>query len=321
MKVAVLYNEPLPGAGADDQDVLVQRDAVLAALHHLGHFTVAVGCTLNLEAVKQELLSKAPDVVFNLVESLGGSDRLMPLVPQLLESLCIPFTGAAASAIQSTSNKVRAKQLLQAASLPTPAWHAGNSQAMPGESLAGKWIIKPVWEHASLGMDDNSVVTTTSTEQLRELVRNRTGRLRTEHFAEQFIAGREFNLSLLNGKVLPPAEIDFSAFPEGKPRIVGHDAKWNPDSFEYHQTPRTFEFTRADAPLLRDLANLAERCWQAFSLRGFARVDFRVDEAGKPFILEINVNPCLAPDAGFAAALNRAGIGFAEAIQHILSDV
>lgn len=320
MKVAVLFNEPLPGAGADDQDVLIQREAVLAALRECGHETLALGCTLDLEHLRRELLQTGPEVVFNLVESLGGSDRLMPLVPQVLDVLQIPYTGAPAHAILATSNKVLAKQQLRAADLPTPDWIDTHSQHVSRESSTGKWIVKPIWEHASLGMDDNSVVTVESIDELQDLIQERNARMRTEHFAEQFIAGREFNLSLLRGRVLPPAEIDFSAFPDGKPRIVGHAAKWDPESFEYHQTPRTFDFPTADEPLLQDLSQLAERCWQAFDLRGFARVDFRVDTAGRAWILEINVNPCLSPDAGFAAALERAGIQFTEAIDQILSD-
>ena len=121
-------------------------------------------------------------------------------------------------------------------------------------------------------------------------------------------------------EVLPPAEIDFSAFPPAKPRIVGHRAKWQADSFEYHHTPRRFDFPPSDHPLLEQLRHLAQQCWTLFGLRGWVRVDFRVDAAGRPWILEINANPCLTPDAGFAAALGQASIPFDDAIQRILDD-
>jgi D-alanine-D-alanine ligase len=122
-------------------------------------------------------------------------------------------------------------------------------------------------------------------------------------------------------EVLPPAEIDFSAFPPEKPRIVGHRAKWDENSFEYNHTPRTFDFHEADRPLLDEISGLSQKCWELFSLRGWARVDFRVDTEGRPWILEINTNPCLSPDAGFFAALARAGIPFDEAIQRIVEEV
>ncbi len=143
-------------------------------------------------------------------------------------------------------------------------------------------------------------------------------------FAEQFITGREFNLSVLAGpngpQVLSPAEIDFSAFPPGKPRIVGHKAKWQADSFEFNNTPRRFDFAPADAPLLDELHRLAANCWMLFDLHGWVRVDFRVDAQGQPWILEINANPCLSPDAGFAAALEREGVPFDQAMRQIVAD-
>ena len=161
-------------------------------------------------------------------------------------------------------------------------------------------------------------------EDWQVLLAQREQELGRPYFAERYVEGREFNLSLLadagGPQVLPPAEINFSRFPAGKPRIVGYRAKWKADSPEYHATPRRFDFAPADRPLVDALAELARSSWQCFALRGYARVDFRVDRQGRPWILEINVNPCLSPDAGFAAALDRAGIPFSQAIARILDD-
>ena len=158
-----------------------------------------------------------------------------------------------------------------------------------------------------------------------------------ECFAEAYIEGREFNLSLLasedlkggpvsvgRGKscpeVLPPAEIRFDSYPAGKVRVVGYRSKWDEDSFEFTHTPRSFDFPDCDNALLVDLKDLALRCWELFDLRGYARVDFRVDGAGRPWILEVNANPCLSPDAGFAAAAARAGLPFTEVLNRIIGD-
>ena len=172
-------------------------------------------------------------------------------------------------------------------------------------------------------MDDDAVFTGGVPEvhcRLRERVK-RTGR---PAFAEEYIEGREFNLAMMTGpgavEVLPPAEIDFSAFPAEKPHIVGYRAKWQADSFEYNNTPHRFDFPAADRPLLDGLTDLALQCWDLFMLRGWGRVDFRVDQSGRPWILEVNANPCLSPDAGFAAALQRAGIEFDEAIGRIIDE-
>jgi D-alanine-D-alanine ligase len=140
---------------------------------------------------------------------------------------------------------------------------------------------------------------------------------------ESYVEGREFNLALLEGpgrrpQVLPPAEIQFKSFPDGTPRIVGYAAKWEDDSEEFARTPRRFDFPEGDRELLDSLRQLALRCWSLFGLRGYARVDFRVDAQGLPWVLEVNTNPCLSPNAGFLAAAERAGLSPTEVIRRIV---
>jgi D-alanine-D-alanine ligase len=331
VRAVVLYHESGDDATVEDRDVLVQRDAVSAALQRLGHPTSCLGCTLDLATAQQRLSATQPDIVFNLVESLGGTDRLMALATMLLDALQIPYTGAQTDAILATSNKLTAKRRLHSAGLPTPAWFPARAENFvascfsEGASVRGtkkepRWILKPVLEHASFGMDDDAVVMADDIESLAAMLRTRELRIGRPLFAEQYIAGRELNLSLLNGQVLPPAEIDFSSFPADKPRIVGHQAKWDEDSFEYRRTPRRFDFPAADRPLLERVSELARKCWQLFDLSGYARVDFRVDSEGRPWILEVNANPCLSLDAGFAAALSEAGISYDDAIRRITED-
>jgi len=322
MQITVLHNAVAPDARDDELDVLAQVEAVSRALVQLGHRPTALPCTLDLERLRTELLRKRPDVVFNLTEGLGGTDRLQHLAPSLLEALEIPYTGAPAIALWLTNDKLGMKRRMREAGLPTPTWAVAEDATR--RQSAGRMIIKAIHEHASVGLDDAAVVRCASGPELAAEIRAAEARLGKPCFAEQFIDGREFNLSLLAGtdgpQALPPAEIDFGAFPAAKPRIVGYSAKWHTASFEFVHTPRTFDFPPDDAPLLARLAELAACCWQAFGLRGYNRVDFRVDHEGQPFVLEINANPCLSPDAGFAAALERAGITFPQAIVRILAD-
>jgi len=185
------------------------------------------------------------------------------------------------------------------------------------------WIIKSLWEHASFGIDEDNVVAGTR-KMVADLLKQRASELGGACFAELFIDGREFNISLLgNGKsvlVMPPAEIIFKNSESNSPRIVGYKAKWVEDADEYQNTPRSFDFSEKDGELLKLLKKLSICCWNLFNLRGYARVDFRVDHNQKPKILEINANPCLSPDAGFVAALERGGISYDEAIAHILNE-
>jgi D-alanine-D-alanine ligase len=322
MKIVILHNAVADADSPSDRDVLVQAAAVEAALKSLGHTTRRLACTLNFELVEEALSHEKPDLVFNLVESLGNSDRLAHLAALLLEALDLPYTGAPAAAWHQTCNKPQAKQRLREAGLPTADWAtAGGGEPA---ALSPPYLIKAVWEHASLGLDDHALITAGDGSTVQEQIESRARQLGQVCFAERYIDGREFNLSLIaNGespRVLPPAEIDFSSYPAGKPRIVGYAAKWDESTFEYENTPRRFDFAPADAPLVDWLRALAVQCWELFGLRGYARVDFRVDRAGQPWILELNANPCLSPDAGFAASLAKAGVPLERAIAWILDD-
>ena len=325
MLIAILHNAVPPDALAADRDVLVQAEVVAAALRSLGHEPVLLACTLDLEALGQCLRETRPEAVFNLVESLGGSDGLSFLAIAILDWLGLPYTGAPMEAMRSTTHKVLAKERLRPAGLPTPDWFtaATNGTAASAFDFGQPYIVKAVCEHASFGLDEDSVMPGGDEAAVRASVTRHAARLKAACYAEQYVEGREFNLSLLAApdgcQVLPPAEIDFSAFPGGKPRVVGQRAKWADGSFEFCHTPRRFDHAIDDGPLVQELCRLAAECWKLFGLRGYARVDFRVDAAGRPWILEINANPCLSPDAGFAAALERASISFPEAVERILN--
>ena len=119
-------------------------------------------------------------------------------------------------------------------------------------------------------------------------------------------------------RVLPIGEIVFVDYPDDKPRIVDYNAKWVEDSFEYNHTPRIFDVAPADVALRAELARLALQCWRLFGLAGYARVDFRVDSAGRPWVLEVNANPCASPDAGYAAMLAEAGLTYDQGISEIV---
>jgi D-alanine-D-alanine ligase len=329
MRVAVVHNQPRACAAADEADVLVQVEAVAAALSAAGHEVDRIPCGLDLGALAARLTAAPPDVVFNLAEGLEGHERLCAVVPSFLDALGIPYTGNSAEAIFLTGNKLIAKDRLTAAGLPTPPaparWPALPGGARSTGFVPGRYILKPVWEHGSVGMEDDVVVEASTLPDLEARLASLGERTGRACFAEAFVAGRELNVALLAGgddgagpEVLPPAEIDFSAFPPDKPRIVGWAAKWDEGSFEYHHTPPTFSFGADDRALLAEAARLAEACWAAFDLSGYVRVDFRFDAAGRPFILEVNTNPCLSPDAGFAAAVGQAGLTFEGAIDRIV---
>ncbi len=332
MRVLVAHNAVSGDGSPDEADVLTQVLAVTEALSALGHGSETLAVTLDLESALARIREFSPDVVFNLVESLADTGRLIHLFPHILDATGIPYAGSSAESQMATSHKAAAKRLMEAGGLPTPAWAGPRPHAAfaappvsDREASENTWIVKSVWEHASIGLGPESLVKPRDAAGLYARLDLDSPRLGGSCFAERFVPGREFNLSVLSGpegpEVLPPAEIVFEGYGEDRARIVDYRAKWDEGSYEFHHTPRRFDFSPGDAPLLAGLARLALSAWRLFDLSGWARVDFRVDPEGNPFILEVNANPCLSPDAGFAAALERAGLPFEKAVERILANV
>ena len=325
MKVVILYDRIAEnGAHPDQIDVLEQAKAVARALEELGHESVRLALSMDMNALVQDLNRLKPDLVFNLVESVEGHDRLLHLAPTVLELLGVRYTGSSADTLYMTTNKLIAKKMLEGAGIRTPQSYIPNGLRHKNTLPGGHYIIKSTWEHASIGLDEDSVLQTEDSEQLVSEMERRREKLGGACFAERYIEGREFNLSLLTSRqgpeVLPPAEIRFHNYPEGKWKIVDYKAKWDSASFEYDHTSRSFEFPERDQPLLLRLAALAKSCWDLFRLQGYARVDFRVDQDNVPWVLEVNANPCLSPDAGFAAAVLHRGLNFTQVVERIIHE-
>ena len=325
LKIVVLYNQPSGSDqpyAASSQDVLDQVDCVQAALGELGYGSSRVSIHGDLQRDLEAIAADAPDVVFNLAESVNDDPRLFPNVAAMLELLHLPFTGSGSFALAATTDKRLCKLALRGAGLPTPDWLVYHDQAHAStQGVPPPWLVKPNFEDASIGIDEHSIYDA-EPKLIADLPKLWDAHKRQPLLVEHYVAGREFNLSVLEGpaglEVLPAAEIDFSRFVPGKPRIVGYRAKWRPDSFEYGNTPRLFHFDDRD-PSVPALKRLTKQACEVMGVRGYARVDFRVSRDDAPFILEVNANPCLSADAGFAAAAQAAGLSTAEAIDRILN--
>jgi D-alanine-D-alanine ligase len=324
--VVVLYNASDKLVKGEPRDLLAEQGVIACAqvvadaLQRAGYQVAQVPIYNDVElALARYSLTRW--VVFNLGEGLEGRLFEEARIAWALEAMGYRFTGSDGYAISRAAHKARTKALLAAAGVPTPPWRVFRDPAeVPDAPLPGlpfPLIVKPVAEDASLGVGPEAVVH--NLEALRRRVAYVVERYRQAALAESFILGREFNVSVWSEplQVLPLAEIDFSAFYDPLECIVSFAAKWLEDSFEYHHTPVVCP---ADVePWLGELiAETALRVYDIIGCRGYARVDMRVAD-GVPYVLEVNPNPDLSPDAGFARAACAAGYNYTAMTAHILS--
>ncbi|OPZ78716.1 MAG: D-alanine--D-alanine ligase [Alphaproteobacteria bacterium ADurb.Bin438] len=267
--------------------------------------------SLDIMSFIKEVERIKPDLVFNLIENSN-----IHVIPSILDDMGIKYTGNSAKVLFLTTDKVLFKKLLP------NKWTAGYVSQNEGKAVKGKkYIIKALKEDASIGIDENSVFVASNTKEVRERIKNRP----YLSFAEEFIEGREVNIALLEKKgggceVLVPREVMFKNFHKNKPKILCYKSKWDEDSFEYKNTETVRNDFEAEPLLLKKLIKYSKYCWKRFDLKGYVRVDFRIDENNNPYILEINANPCINPHgSGFYKSFVEKGYKGKELIERIIN--
>jgi D-alanine-D-alanine ligase len=314
----ILYNEPMPGALADELEVLEQVAFIEAHLRKLDISVSRKGVTNRFMEEIAGIAAEKPDFVFNLVESINNKGELNYFVPALLNMYSIPYTGNPLEALFITSNKTCASKTMRDAGINNPVSYFPSQSNLLKQGK--KYIVKPIWEDGSQGINVDSVF------EVKHGFENRLKGLDDAHwFIEEYIDGREFNISLLSGnrgpEVLPPVEITFVNYEKSKPKIFDFKAKWEKDSFEYINTVREFPGRSISFELENNLKETAVACWKLFGLKGYARVDSRIDSEGNVYVIEINANPSISTDSGFVAATIEAGYSFTDVLQRIITDM
>jgi len=315
--VAIIYNVDFEEARTEGDPNFESRitveavaEEVAAALSSDGLHTATLMPTEgDFAELRSRLEATSPMCVFNMCESLGSDARLETAVPTVLELMGIPYTGSPPDALSAALYKDRVKQRFLAAGVPTPQGALFERPDAPCD-LPFPLIVKPAREDGSAGIWGRSVVHDEPTlyERVSELI----NLFKAPCLVEQYVEGREFNVALLGypqARVLPLQEIDFSNLPEEQPRIVSYDAKWQPGSVEDLGTQPVMhpEVPPAVAARLRRAAT--EAC-RAVGVRDYGRVDIRLSPTGIPYVIDVNPNCDLSPDAGYARAAHSVGIDF-----------
>lgn len=287
---------------------------VQRALASRGHEVSMLGVGSSpreLGAAVEELQRRAPDLVFNLCESLAGDARHEALLPAMLDLAGLAYTGSGPTALGLALRKDLTKRVLAAAGVTVPEALRPDAAELPFPL-----IVKPAREDASVGITRHSVVHDRA--QLNDRIETVRRELKQPALVERYIEGRELYVSMIGGTpdVLPMHEIDFAEMPDDRPKIVSYEAKWEPSSPEYAGTRSVRARPLGKAVRLRCEA-AARAAFHALELRDYARVDLRLSDEGIPYVIDVNPNCDLSDGAGVSRAASFGGFSYAELIERI----
>ncbi|MBM4283479.1 MAG: hypothetical protein FJ137_22960 [Deltaproteobacteria bacterium] len=331
--VAIVFDETAlvdPGGGDVGATERAAVEAVGAVIDDVAAVALARGARVERVALSadgptflRQVAALDVEVVVNFAETWAGRADREAAVGWALEARGIPYSGAPPRALTLCLDKPTTRAVLAARNVAVAEGVVLRAAEEPWPRDVppdGAWIVKPAAQDASHGIDSDSVV------EGAEAARARAARLFSRGLGpalvERYIDGRELNVSMveLSGgppRVLPVAEIVYGPMPAGGPRILTFASKWDPESADYHASV-SVEAGDLSSTLRAEIERTALAAWQALGLRGYGRVDLRVDRAGCPFVIDVNPNPDLSRDAGLALAASRAGIEYATLIEGLV---
>ncbi len=322
-RIAVIYNEPNPDLYED----IVEKKASLAILDGVGAVHQALiesGYQVSslplpppLESAREKLKTMEADLVFNLFEGFDGCPEAEASVVNSLSELGFTFTGCSGIALSMGLDKVKTKTRLAALGIDTPKYQLLDPKTISLFHLDYPCIVKPYAEDGSNGISEESVVHDFAS--LEKQVAAISKRFRRRVLVEEFIDGREFNVTVLGTKkprALPVSEIVYS-LPPDMPRILTFSAKWDPQSIYFERTKAVCP-AEIDIELRERISRTALTAFRVLGSRGYARVDFRLDTEEKLKVIEVNPNPDISPDAGAALQAQVAGMTYCQFIEQIV---
>lgn len=257
-------------------------------------------------------------VVFNWAEGLDGAPNAYDAVPPVLEEMGFAYTGADAWTLAASLDKAFTKKILLENKIPTPVSKVYERAVLNGWRRYPA-LVKPATEHCSFGITREAVVD--NPQQLKDRIQYVIDTWKCPALVEDFIDGTEFNVSVWgNGdeaQVLPISAMDYSAFADYHDRLCTFDAKWNPESEAYRLTAVQCP-ADLDKTLKRRIERVALATYRALKLRDYGRVDMRVRN-GVPYVLDVNANPDITMEGGFARSARAAGYDYGQMTARILT--
>ncbi|HDT13212.1 MAG TPA: hypothetical protein ENO03_02525 [Candidatus Aminicenantes bacterium] len=326
LRVALIYNaytESIPDEKSDTGSPHYLRQMIRGlarGIRRLRHDVVVMPLSDDLSVLQRKLDRLRPDVVFNQYDDVVHGALYEMRVAAFIRLLGYPMTGSPALGLGLSRDKYMSLSLLKGAGLPIPPSTVLIERL--GDIDAHKWtfplIVHAAQEHAGIGLDRDSVVTTKAA--LRDKAREILQEYDQPALVQHFLKGREFNVGLLGGRkvqVLPLAEVDYSSLPRRIPPIMSYAAKWVETSVEYQRTDVICP-ARVDPAMEALIGRTAVKAFRVVGGWGYGRVDVRLDEKGEPVILEVNCNPCLDSGMGLARSAEQAGISYPRLLETII---
>ena len=331
MKVAILYNtfegyEEYPGANAEAASKKKKKkkkkktdiEAISDALRDLGHepSTLAIdGRPATLTRVR----NNGADLFFNLVESYAGDDTMEMHFAAYLDLVGKKYTGAGPQGSFLAMDKSIAKQIVRYHELYTPYSAVVNKGRVEhAQDIRFPVIVKPASEDASKGIDASSVVN--SVKELLERISYIHEEFDSAVLLEEYIEGREIYAAVIGNdkpEALPLVELDLSKLPDGMPKIAGYEVKFDVNTEAYRVT-KSAPARDIDEETTTRIQEAAVTAYRALKLRDYGRIDLRLAENGRVYVIEANPNPWLDPAAEFAMAAKESGRSYTQVIGEIV---
>ena len=324
LHILIAYNEPKKKSDREldyisEAAVKDEADIVYQVILKSGHVPIYFAVK-NLDQILSKIDQVDPDLIFNLCEGFQGKTHHEMFIAGLWELLEIPYTGNSPLTLGLAQDKVLSKGLFEARSIPTPKFQV-YSETPRDTILTYPLIAKPSREDASLGITHEDAIIH-DFDSLKNRVAELLKKYQQPILVEQFVQGREFNISILGNsppRVIAISEISFSELDDKTPHITSYEAKWLPDHPLYQKTPAICP-AHVGNDLKQRLEAVALQVYDVLNGRDYGRVDTRVDADENIFVLEYNPNPDISPDAGFVKALKAAGIKYKEFVELLIDE-
>ena len=287
MTLLILHSLPPDSVPAGRERLEFDLTAGVESIAAVTPGAIIAGVRGDVKEVVEAIGRYRPDVVFNACEEPFGRSELGWHSAALLEWLDIPFTGCGSATLAVCQRKDFTNAILAAADVAIP------------DAMGFPCIVKPALEHGSIGVHRHSICTNPD-----ELTRVR-GLIDGPVVIQRFLPGREFAVALWGGIHPEQSAVGEICFVNGL-RLITYAAKWLPASDDWINSPVRYDTDLAPA-LRTAVIDVAIRAWDALGVRGYARVDVRLDEHGVPHVLDVNPNPDLTPGGGIQRAVVEAG--------------